>query len=133
VSATEEEFQARRAEHPERHLVKLHGSIDRPDSIVLTRDDYARSRLVRREMFAQLRSEMANASFLFVGFSLNDPNFGILHDDIRISLGMNAPVSYTVQAQQDSVKDRYLGSLGVNTVWLDDWNNMPDFLRRIRP
>ncbi|MCA1695032.1 MAG: SIR2 family protein, partial [Actinobacteria bacterium] len=97
VSADEAGFKAHAAQHPQRHLVKLHGSIDRPDTIVLTRNDYSRARSSRREMLGHLRHELANASFLFVGFSLSDPNFNLLHDEIRESLGMLAPVSYTVQ------------------------------------
>lgn len=133
VSADDDEFKARLAERPDRHLVKLHGSIDRPDTIVLTRDDYSRARSARREMLAHLRHDLARASFLFVGFSLSDPNFNLLHDDIRESLGMMAPVSYTVQGRHDPVKERYLTSLDVNTVWLDSWNDLPDFLQRINP
>jgi hypothetical protein len=87
VSVSEEQFLARRAEKPSRHLVKLHGSIDQPDSIVLTRNDYARARIERKEMLSHLRGEMAATSFLFVGFSLSDPNFGLLHDDIRMVYG----------------------------------------------
>jgi hypothetical protein len=133
VSADEAEFKAHAVQRPERHLVKLHGSIDRPDTIVLTRDDYSRARSVRREMLMHLRHELANGPFLFVGFSLSDPNFNLLHDDIRESLGMMAPASYTVQGWHDPVKERYLTSLGVNTVWLDDWNHLPSFLRQINP
>ena len=84
-------------------------------------------------MFANLRHDLANGSFLFVGFSLSDPNFNLIHDDIRESLGMMAPVSYTVQGQHDPVKERYLTSLDVNTVWLDGWNDLPSFLQRINP
>ncbi len=84
-------------------------------------------------MLARLRHELVNSSFLFVGFSLSDPNFNLLHDDIRESLGMLAPVSYTVQGWHDSVKERYLTSLDVNTIWLDGWNDLPGFLRRINP
>lgn len=133
VSADEQEFKAHAAQRPEHHLVKLHGSIARPDSIVLTRNDYSRARSSRREMLAHLRHELTSVSFLFVGFSLSDPNFNLLHDDIRESLGMLAPVSYTVQGWRDPVKERYLTSLGVNTVWLDGWNDLPGFLHRINP
>ena len=133
VSAHEQEFMARLAEHPARHLVKLHGSIDRPDTIVLTRADYSRARVARREMFGRLRSELVAASFLFVGFSLSDPNFNLLLDDVRDSLGMSMPVSYTVQGLRDPVKERYLTSLDINTVWLDGWNHLPGFLNRINP
>lgn len=133
VSISEEQFRARRVERPHRHLVKMHGSIDQPDSIVLTRSDYARARADRKEMLGFLRNEMAETSFLFVGFSLSDPNFNLLHDDIRLVYGMNIPASYTVQGRRNSVKDRYLRSLDVNTIWLDGWNAMPDFLTRINP
>ena len=133
VTISEEQFKARRAERPDRHLVKLHGSIEQPDSIVLTRSDYAQARVDRKEMLGFLRTEMAETSFLFVGFSLSDPNFNLLHDDIRLVYGMNVPASYAVQGRRNPVKDRYLRSLDVNTIWLDGWNDMPDFLMRINP
>ena len=46
---------------------------------------------------------------------------------------MLAPVSYTVQGWHDPVKERYLTSLDVNTIWLNGWNDLPGFLRRINP
>ncbi|MCV7286698.1 SIR2 family protein [Mycolicibacterium wolinskyi] len=133
VSSTEAEFRARRAERPAQHLVKLHGTIDRPDTIVLTRSDYARARADRKEMLDFLRGEMTETAFLFVGFSLSDPNFNLLHDDIRLVYGMNVPASYTVQGRRNPVKERYLRSLDVNTIWIDSWNQLPDFLDRINP
>ena len=84
-------------------------------------------------MLGFLRGELAETSFLFVGFSLSDPNFNLLHDDIRLVYGMNVPASYCVQGRRNSVKDRYLRSLDVNTIWLDSWNDLPDFLTRINP
>lgn len=133
VSVSEQQFKARRAENPASHLVKLHGSIDQPDTIVLTRSDYAQARVDRKEMLGFLRAEMTDTAFLFVGFSLSDPNFNLLHDDIRLVYGMNAPASYTVQGRRNPIKDRYLRSLDVNTIWLDSWNDLPDFLTRINP
>jgi SIR2-like domain len=133
VSISEEQFKARRTENQARHLIKLHGSIDQPETIVLTRTDYARARADRKEMFSFLRSEMIETAFLFVGFSLSDPNFNLLHDDIRLVYGMNVPASYTIQGRRNPVKERYLRSIDVNTIWLDSWNDLPDFLTRINP
>ncbi len=132
VSVTEAEFKAHRRTN-DSHLVKMHGSIDRPDTVVLTRSDYAKARLERREMLDYLRHELADAGFLFAGFSLSDPNFNTIHDDLRLVYGMNMPASYTVQGRRNAVKERYLRSLDVNTVWLDGWNVLPDFFARIRP
>jgi hypothetical protein len=133
VSIDEEQFKGNLARRPARHLVKMHGSIEKANTIILTRNDYARSRSIRNEMFGYLRGQLTQTTFLFVGFSLADPNFNLLHDDVRDTLGMLAPVSYAVQGRRDPVKRRYLESLGVNTVWLEDWNYLPDFLRRINP
>jgi hypothetical protein len=97
VSVAEDEFRAHASQSPERDLVKLHGSIDRPESIVLTRDDDARSRRERAEMFRYLGSDLRYTKFLFVGFSLSDPNFGLLHDDGRLAFNGMLPASYVVQ------------------------------------
>lgn len=133
VSIDEEEFKGNLARRPARHLVKMHGGIEKATTIILTRTDYVRSRTLRKEMFGYLRGQLTQATFLFVGFSLADPNFNLLHDDVRDAFGMLAPVSYTVQGRRDPVKRRYLESLGVNTIWLEDWNYLPDLLRRINP
>jgi hypothetical protein len=133
VSIDEEQFKGNLARRPPRHLVKMHGGIENASTIILTRTDYSKSRSLRKEMFGYLRGQLTQATFLFVGFSLADPNFNLLQDDVRDALGMLAPVSYAVQGRRDPVKRRYLESLGVNTVWLEDWNYLPDFLRRINP
>ncbi len=133
VSINEEQFKATLPRRPERHLVKMHGGIENATTVVVTRSDYAKSRSLRREMFSYLRGELAQTTFLFIGFSLADPNFNLIYDDVRDSLGMVTPVSYTVQGRRDPVKQRYLESLGVNTVWLGTWNYLPDFLHRINP
>ena len=49
--------------------------------------------------------------FLFVGFSLSDPNFGLLYDDARLAFDGALPTSYVVQGRPDPVKDAYLRSL----------------------
>jgi hypothetical protein len=84
-------------------------------------------------MFQYLRNQLTQATFLFIVFSLADPNFNLLHDDVRDSFGMLTPVSYAVQGRRDPVKQCYLESLGINTIWLGDWNYLPDFLGRINP
>lgn len=133
VSVTPEEFIPHRQQRPDRHLVKLHGSIDQPASVVLTRDDYARSRRDRAEIFRFLGSELRYSHFLFVGFSLTDPNFSLLYDDARLALDGALPPSYVVQGRPDPVKEAYLRSLGVNTISLDWWEDLPQFLAGINP
>lgn len=133
VSSSSQEFTDHRAIKPAYHLIKLHGTISHPDTIVLTRSDYARSRHERIKMFSYLTDQFEYASFLFIGFSLQDPNFNILYDDARYARQEKNPISYVVQAQKDPVRDAYLRSLGVNPIILDHWNQLPSFLSAIHP
>jgi len=133
VSSRPPEFLAQQAQVPERHLVKLHGSIERPESIVLTRDDYARSRRERAEMFGHLAQQARFATFIFVGFSLADPTFNLIRDEARMVMGEHLPPSYLVQQRTDRVTRRYLRALGVEVVELFSWNALPQFLQDINP
>jgi hypothetical protein len=133
VSTTPAEFLRVAVDHPDTHLVKLHGTWERPDEIVLTRDDYARSRLERAEMFRRLAERARFSSFLFIGFSLSDPNFSLIRDEARAVMGDAMPTSYLVQAPVDPVMREYLESLDVKVVELFSWNELPGFLHAINP
>jgi hypothetical protein len=133
VSTTPAEFLHVAVDHPETHLVKLHGTWERPDEIVLTRDDYARSRVERAEMFRHLAQTARFSSFLFIGFSLSDPNFSLIRDEARTVMGDAMPTSYLVQQRIDPVMREYLESLDVKVVELFSWNELPRFLHAINP
>lgn len=133
VSSTPAEFLRVAVDHPETHLVKLHGTWERPDEIVLTRDDYARSRLERAEMFRQFAQTSRFSTFLFVGFSLRDPNFNLIRDEARAVMGDAMPRSYLVQEHVDPVMRQYLQALDVRVVELFSWNALPGFLEAINP
>jgi hypothetical protein len=131
VSVGPEQFLSRLGTQLQRHLVKLHGTIDHPATIVLTRSQYAASRKGRVEMFNHLR--LRQSSFLFVGYSLRDPNFTLLHDEARLALGATMPASYLVQGVANPVREAYLRSLDVNVITLGSWDWLPNFLTAINP
>jgi SIR2-like domain len=133
VSSSSRDFMDHRAARDTHHLIKLHGTIDQPGTLVLTRSDYARSRRERSEMFRYLTDQFEYASFLFVGFSLLDPNFNILFDEAHYARDGKNPVSYVVQARKDPIREAYLRSLGVNAITLDYWEQLPTFLSAIHP
>jgi hypothetical protein len=54
-------------------------------------------------MFDHLAHEVHYVSFLFVGFSLSDPNFNLIRDDARLEMGDNMPASYLAQERPDPV------------------------------
>jgi hypothetical protein len=133
VSTRPEQFIARLSNRPEHHLVKLHGTISEPDTIVLTRSQYAASRQARIEMFNHLRQRLRESPFVFVGYSLTDPNFTMIQDEARLAMGSNMPASYLVQGRPNRVRDSYLRSLDVNVISLGTWNLLPAFLYAINP
>lgn len=133
VSSSPEAFLRNEAARPNRHLVKLHGTWNDHASIVLTRDDYARSRMDRAEMFRHLAQRARFATFLFVGFSLTDPNFNLIRDEARMVMGDAMPASYLVQQHVDPVTLGYLRSLDVEVIELFSWNELPRFLAAINP
>jgi hypothetical protein len=133
VSATAEQFIAHRNPTPAHHLIKMHGSIEQPLTLVLTRDQYARARIDRRRIYEHLKLDIEQSTYLFVGFSLTDPNVNVLLDDARLETGGQLPPSYTVQGRYDQATDIYYRSMGINVIWLETWDLLPSFLHAINP
>ena len=133
VSSTPEEFIAHRREPDGVHLVKLNGSVDRPETTILSRMDFAKARSERTEMLTQLSQELKSCTFVFIGFSLSDPNFNLIHDEARLATNDDMPLRYLVQGRHDPVKEAYLRSMGVNTINLGRWNALPQFMAAINP
>ncbi len=67
----------------ERWLLKLHGSVDQPDSIVLTREDYLGFNNERAALSALVKATLMTRHLLFVGFGLSDDHFHEIVHDVR--------------------------------------------------
>jgi hypothetical protein len=66
-----------------RWLLKLHGCVTAPESIVLTRENYIRFSHQWAALEGLLQATLLNRHVLFVGFSLSDPNFIRILDAVR--------------------------------------------------
>ena len=62
----------------DRYIVKMHGDIDRPSSMVLKESDYIDYEQNHPLISTFIRSLLINHTFLFVGYSLNDYNFNLI-------------------------------------------------------
>ena len=67
----------------ERWLLKMHGCVDWPDDIVLTREDYLRYDSRRAALAGIVQALLITKHIFFVGFSLNDDNFHRIADAVR--------------------------------------------------
>jgi hypothetical protein len=66
-----------------RWLLKLHGSVTDPDSIVLTRDDYLGYAANRGALSAVVKALLFTHRLLFVGFGLADDHVHAIVHDVR--------------------------------------------------
>jgi hypothetical protein len=75
---------------PRRDVVvyKMHGDVDHPYDAVLTKDDYiAYASTKERQLFINvLRSDLLSKTFLFLGFSFNDPNIEFVLGNLHLAL-----------------------------------------------
>jgi len=81
---------------PQRDAViyKMHGDISDPANAVISKDDYE-SYNMNRELFSTaLKGDLVSKTFLFIGFSFQDPNLEYILSRIRILLGKNQRSHY---------------------------------------
>lgn len=71
-------------------LLKLHGSVSQPESIVLTRADYLGYNSNRDALSALVKAHLLTHHLLFVGFGLTDDHFHEIVHDVRRALPNNA-------------------------------------------
>lgn len=75
-------------------VYKMHGDISMPHEAVLTKDDYERYNEKRQLFTTALQGDLVSKTFLFVGFSFEDPNLEYILSRIRILLGNHIPEHY---------------------------------------
>jgi SIR2-like domain len=109
----------------------LHGHLGVPESLVLTEDDYLAFLVaVTREpdlLPHQIRKAFSDTTLLFVGYSLRDWNFRVLHRGIVMEMDdALRRFSVTVQVEDDDLPnpaaareylDRYFGNMKVRVYW----------------
>lgn len=75
-------------------VYKMHGDKDSPDEAILTKDDFE-SYNDKMELFTiALRGELVSKTFLFLGFSFDDPNLEYILGRVKILLKGNTPTHY---------------------------------------
>ena len=75
VTTVVDNYEVAFSNHGDVLLAKMHGTIERPHSIVLTERDYQEFFESLPNLVDMLLYFFATRTFLFVGYSLNDPNF----------------------------------------------------------
>jgi hypothetical protein len=89
-----------------RNLFKIHGDAGRPASIVVTQSQYFSFQREDTYLNRKIYTLFSEASPIFIGYSLTDPNIGFLYDEVYAHLGEEKPPAYMVV--HPTVDDRVL-------------------------
>lgn len=75
-------------------VYKMHGDVRCPAKAVLTKDDYEIYSTERPLFRTALQGDLISKTFLFIGFSFEDPNLDYILSQIRVLLGESARDHY---------------------------------------
>jgi hypothetical protein len=120
-------------------IVKFHGDLDDPDSLVLAETDYLRRLSFEQPLDVKLTADAFGNAVLFIGYSVSDINLRLLlyrlhgiwqesgHETAR-------PRSYVLMTKANRVQERILDSWGVAPLVAadgDETRAVGDFLERL--
>jgi hypothetical protein len=100
-------------------LYYLHGRLFGPAKphIIITETDYAEFRKQRRMMFELLKQEFATSTFLYVGYSNQDPNWKMILEELRSEFyPSRLPPSYRVAPSTGSLDEEILCAQNIDTI-----------------
>jgi len=69
------------------NIVKLYGDLDRPDSIVLAREQYEVFFLKRQQMIKLLEANLGAGTMVYLGWSHSDPHFNLVFGEMLERFG----------------------------------------------
>ncbi|MEC1719118.1 SIR2 family protein [Schinkia azotoformans] len=68
-------------------VYKVHGTMERPSSIIFTEEQYRTYEQLHPLLYVKLKAIFAEYPVVFIGFSLSDPNFKLIHGWVKDVLG----------------------------------------------
>jgi len=101
---------------------KIHGSITRPGTLVITREDFATVRKERPVLVDTLRSHLRSNSFLFIGYSLNDPDFAAIYDEVFLAMGEFHQKHFIALPEASDLEREDLRGQGLEPINILDWD-----------
>jgi hypothetical protein len=100
-------------------LIKLHGSIEQKDTIVITGDDYYDVFYRLPEIAKVVGAYFATRTILFLGFGLADEDFKRLYHEVVRHLGRHKRRAYAVQLHPRELDVRYWEQKNVQVIDCD--------------
>lgn len=131
-------------------VYKMHGDITLPHEAVIIKDDYETYNEKRQLFTTSLQGDLVSKTFLFIGFSFEDPNLIYILSRIRILLGkdnnrkhycfikeldrndykLDSDYIYDKTKQELRIED--LKRYGIYAVMINDYSEITESLQRIQ-
>lgn len=125
-------------------VYKMHGDKSIPNETVITKDDYDTYGKKRKFFRTTLQSDLINKTFLFIGFSFEDPNLDYILSQIKILLDNHNRPHYCFMKKisenendfeyrriKQDLKIKDLKRYNINTVLVSEYSEITDILEEI--
>lgn len=129
-------------------IYKMHGDAQFPSEAVLTKDDYETYECKRPLFRTALKGDLISKTFLFIGFSFEDPNLDYVLSQIHALVGENkrdhycffkkidkdpseTDEEYTYRMVRQKLREEDLRRYGIQAVIIDDYREITDILKKI--
>jgi hypothetical protein len=119
-----EEADAPMFDYDQHNLLKIHGSIDRPRSLICTTEDYEGYTNTHPQLLDRVANLIYNNTVLFVGYGLRDEHLRRLLHQIRRQRGELQRRHYVV-GFYDEVRVRLLESRKMQVIQADAEEFLP--------
>jgi hypothetical protein len=129
-------------------VYKIHGDRSRPDQCVLSQDDFENYSDSHGQFIELLRGSLVESTFLFIGYSLSDPNIDHLLSRIRIRFGPDRREHFWItkgvapdecgtndefeyRRGREELRIRDLKRYGIQAVLVDSYSDITDLLEEL--
>ncbi len=127
-------------------VYKMHGDVDFAADVVLTQDDYVQYDRNHPFFRSVLQGDLISKTFLFIGFSFEDPNLDSIIGQIKLLLDENIrshycfmkrvahsdvknDEDYGYQKARQDLREQDMKRYGIQTVFIDEYSEITELLR----
>lgn len=129
-------------------VYKMHGDVEHAADAVLTKDDYVQYERNHPFFRSVLQGDLISKTFVFIGFSFEDPNLDSILNQIRLLLDENIrnhycfmkrvartdvidDESFGYQKARQDLREEDLKRYGIQTIFVDDYSEITEILKEL--
>jgi hypothetical protein len=112
-------------------IIKLHGDLNDPKFLVFTASDYYSYFTKNPAVADLLQVELQTHTILFLGYSFNDPNLGMILGKVASQSESNRPLLYSLQLSPSRLVTCSLRRRGVKVIPIDTRSGSPDASQKV--